>query len=400
MTAGGRRGASDLGPAPSTLPPFHLAGDGRGGGASARPETIVPGDVRITRRAPTLSPQSSPSTAEGVKRGPALLLGLSLILGGCQPSSEPPLVIATPWPAWPRAALEAGYRAASGDRGPIAWVVLEPGARLATVLDRRGGVDLVLGGFTSEYGRLADSGRVGPWHLIRRPVATPSGDLGDPREDPETLARARAIFESEGWPRGFEFLIREAARSRPDSIEVARQGGRPEPAGLVGTGRSPGRAHRFLDRLEDLGPPRSPSEADGLLADLLGAALVDAREELRAAAAALERYGHPARAEGALGDRPPWPPTSIRLLKPSPALLDTLAEQVAPDPEARAWLRSSWSGPSRPVDGDLLAEIAGAVDGRLAREPRFRAWLRAEWIAWTRQHYRRVARVAGGYVPS
>ena len=46
----------------------------------------------------------------------------------------------------------------------------------------------------------------------------------------------------------------------------------------------------------------------------------------------------------------------------------------------------------------LLA--AGAAEGRLAREPRFRAWLRGEWTAWTRQLYRRVARLAGGYVPS
>jgi hypothetical protein len=48
----------------------------------------------------------------------------------------------------------------------------------------------------------------------------------------------------------------------------------------------------------------------------------------------------------------------------------------------------------------LMAEMAAAVDGRLAREPRFRAWLRSEWTAWHRQLYRRVARVAGGYVPS
>ena len=50
--------------------------------------------------------------------------------------------------------------------------------------------------------------------------------------------------------------------------------------------------------------------------------------------------------------------------------------------------------------GPCLAELAGAADGRLAREPRFRAWLRGEWTAWTRQLYRRVARLAGGYVPS
>ena len=121
------------------------------------------------------------------------------------------------------------------------------------------------------------------------------------------------------------------------------------------------------------------------------------------AGAALARHGHPPAAEGAIGERPPWPPASVTGLSTrpkGPALVDLLAEQIAPEPEARAWLRASWSGPTRAIDGALLAEIAGAAGGRLAREPRFRAWLRAEWTAWSRQLYRRVARVAGGYVPS
>ena len=66
----------------------------------------------------------------------------------------------------------------------------------------------------------------------------------------------------------------------------------------------------------------------------------------------------------------------------------------------RSWLLESWEQPSRPIDGALLGELAHAVGGRLAREPRFRAWLQAEWTAWARQRYRRVARVAGGWVPS
>jgi hypothetical protein len=81
-------------------------------------------------------------------------------------------------------------------------------------------------------------------------------------------------------------------------------------------------------------------------------------------------------------------------------LVETLAEQVAPDPRARAWLLNSWERPQAPIDGALLAELAGAAEGRLATEPRFRAWLRAEWTAWARQRYRRVERQAGEPPPS
>jgi hypothetical protein len=191
---------------------------------------------------------------------------------------------------------------------------------------------------------------------------------------------------------------------RPESVSVVEAISRPE------GGSNPDLSRRFLAILESRGlvepsPPDPTIEAmaDDLLADLLGAALVDAREELRDADAALRRFGHPARAEAALGERPPWPPASVAKLQASPnggPLLETLLDQVAPDPEARAWLLESWSRPRRAVDGVLLAELAGASEGRLAREPRFRAWLRGEWTAWTRQLYRRVARLAGGYVPS
>jgi hypothetical protein len=94
---------------------------------------------------------------------------------------------------------------------------------------------------------------------------------------------------------------------------------------------------------------------------------------------------------------PPWPPASVArfLNRESNAmpLIETLAAQLAPDPDVRAWLLRSWLAPARSVDGSLLDELAGAADGRLAREPRFRAWLRSEWTAWARQRYRRVARL-------
>jgi hypothetical protein len=140
---------------------------------------------------------------------------------------------------------------------------------------------------------------------------------------------------------------------------------------------------------------------ESLIADLLGATLVDARDELEAGWEALERAGEPAQAVQWMTEPPSWPPVSIarylsREGQTAMSLVDTLAQELAPDAGARAWLVRSWISPSRPVDDTLLAEIAHAAEGRLGREPRFRAWLSAEWTASARQRYRRVARMAAG----
>ena len=144
-------------------------------------------------------------------------------------------------------------------------------------------------------------------------------------------------------------------------------------------------------------------DADALLADLLAATLVDARDELVAARGVLdgaephERSDAWKRAESWMIQPPPWPPASIESLlgrgENAMALVETLAAQLAPDADVRAWLVRSWLSPPRPVDGALLNELARAEGGRLCREPRFRAWLRSEWTAWARQRYRRVARL-------
>jgi hypothetical protein len=138
---------------------------------------------------------------------------------------------------------------------------------------------------------------------------------------------------------------------------------------------------------------------ESLIADLLGATLVDARDELEAAWMALEQAGEPEKALQWMTEPPSWPPVSVarylsREGQTAMSLVDTLAQELAPDPGARAWLVRSWISPSRPVDDTLLAEIAHAADGRLGREPRFRAWLNAEWTASARQRFRRVARMA------
>jgi len=346
---------------------------------------------------------------------------LFLTLSGCG-STDIPLIIATNWPKADRDRVEALLRD-SGDRGSVVWVILAPGEKLESAVDRRGGVDLILGGSFLTSARLVASGRMvipGPYppHDLRpvhRPSVTDQGiaarsmQIGDPRDDPDSLGLARAILQSEGWAVGYERLVRGAAD--PGSrIMGTVSPVRSEGVALVEGGPSPVRARSLIRTLSirDWSPPLTGNEfdraaADEFLADLLGAALVDSREELREAVAALDRFGHPSKAEAALGERPPWPPASVaRLLSDASGgpMVETLLEQIAPDSDSRAWLVESWSKPKRPIDGNLIADLARAVDGRLAREPRFRAWLRGEWTAWTRQLYRRVARVAGGYVPS
>ena len=369
------------------------------------------------------------SPGSGCKLGsffPGVWLALLIpALGGCGSAGDSPLVVATTWTATERTQIEAAYHESTDDRRPIAWVILALGEKLENVIDRRGGVDILLGGPASAFGRLEVAGRlagmnsIGPFTRGGKGggplVMTPWPDQlpHDPRIDPDSFALAKSALGADGWPRGYEGLVRAAARPRTIAGGrdlAARSLARSECVAMVLAGPNSARATQFLQVLETRKLSQTPNpdwkqdaRADELLADLLGAALVDALDELREADAALSRFGHPANAEAAIGERPPWPPASVAKLLADPngpAMVETLLEQVAPDPGSRAWLAESWSRPKRPIDGALLLEIAGAADGRLALEPRFRAWLRGEWTAWTRQVYRRVARVAGGYTPS
>ena len=202
--------------------------------------------------------------------------------------------------------------------------------------------------------------------------------LADPRNDPVTLAWAMKELEPDRWHEGYARLVELAARSP----RIAWHG--------EGTSIVPGR-------------DSAPGEG-GLFADLLGSTLVDAQDELWVAWQALERAGFTGAARRWLTEPPPWPPASIKRYlerdsETSMAMIETLAAELAPEPAVRAWLIRSWLRPARPVDGRLLAELAGAADGRLEREPRLRAWLVAEWTASARQRYRRVARLAGGLQP-
>jgi len=148
-------------------------------------------------------------------RAAALIAAAVLLVAGCLPSSDPPLVIATSWPGPIRSDLESAYHRESGDPRPISWVELGPGEPMAVVLGRRGGVDLFLGGSMANYDRLARAGRLArfdpsdpaPWRVVHRPVTDPAiggppalddppADFADPRDDPSALALARAALEA------------------------------------------------------------------------------------------------------------------------------------------------------------------------------------------------------------
>ncbi len=285
-------------------------------------------------------------------------------------------------------------------------------------------------------------------------LALPSGGRGatfdDPRHDPLALAWAKGELGSAGWAEGYARLVRDAAHPRrigrqagsalaalehrevastPAIESVGETGmlpsrsGIPSPAlrapspggrgefvegvAILRRGGHRARAQTFLKFLAGRGQADPPSvevhespEADTLLADLLGATLVDAQDELRDGWEALESAAQSDRAERwmmMMTQAPPWPPASVEIIlrqDPASALPETLASQLAPDADVRAWLLQSWLRPTRQIDGAWLAELAGGAGGRLVREPRFRAWLRAEWRAWSRQRYRRVARLA------
>jgi hypothetical protein len=324
-------------------------------------------------------------------------------------------------------------------------------------------IDVLLGGPAAIYDRLGREGRLvsqdpsqaPAWRVVRHaPLgwavyrSTPSAldalpTFDDPRHDSVALDWARATLAAGAWSDGYAALVRaagnarrigrqprsalaavergDAVRTPAAATELPRKRGtlafapvagspdRPEGVAIVSGGKNRAAAEAFLAFLTERGGtevPHAPDPTDGtdesLLADLLGATLVDAQDELWVAWATLQKADHPGKAEMWMTQAPPWPPASVNELlvrDPSGLLCDTLAEQVCPDPQLRAWLVRSWLGPKHLIDGRVLAELAGAGGGKLAREPRFRSWLRAEWRAWARQRYRRVARKAGEHLP-
>ena len=116
----------------------------------------------------------------------------------------------------------------------------------------------------------------------------------------------------------------------------------------------------------------APRRVSSLVADLLGATLVDAQDELWTAWRALEGLADREQALAWLIEPPPWPPASVAKYlggegERAMALIETLAAEVAPEPPARAWLMRSWLSPARLVDQAFLAELGQAAkDGSAA----------------------------------
>jgi hypothetical protein len=368
------------------------------------------------------------------------------------------LRIATCWTRAERQEIEHEYRSQIAESGPIRliWVEMPVETPLARMGLRLPPVDVVLGGPVTEYARLAQAGMLvrlrqdgsAFWRVARRSVVEPSEvpaemadrpALDDPRVSPATLSWADGLLRSGSWNNGYASLVRlfGHAAARPGwtcgsnlpasqhgrgwtlAAGRSRRGSPPGlPAGfggvvyeegaaiLLGT-RHLATAQGFLAFLASRpliteGASASATEPDAteLLADLLGATLIDAQDELLAAYELLETCGPDIqeRALHWLTEPPAWPPASIEKLQTrgsdsALAMMQDLAGQIAPDSELRFWLVQSWLRPRRTFDQSVLSELSRAVQGRLSREPRFRAWLRGEWTAWARQRYRRVARL-------
>lgn len=385
------------------------------------------------------------------------ILSLAVAISGCEPIPRVGLIVATGWPAAERRRIEEGFDGWLRSQGkppvPIRWFLLSAGDDLVGLGSQRQPPDVLLGGPADSYRILSRSRRLvtleqqgsADWAVSKestiaavsasgRPPAI--GDavaFDDPRDDPISLAWATSLLAGDHFRDGYARLVRCAAADRRigriagsaaaaagrGEIDVAigiidDDGHRPadavpwiEGVAVVAAGSHRDAAADFIAYLRQAGrlePAPAESRESGagdlkLLADLLGSTLVDAQDELWLASEALGRAGSPPGPRRWMTEPPPWPPASIaRILEregdQAMAMLETLAGQVATDPEARAWLRTSWLAPSRLIDRALLSEIAHVDDGRLVRDPRFRAWLRAEWTAWARQRYRRVARVA------
>jgi hypothetical protein len=377
------------------------------------------------------------------------LVGIIAGAAGCDPAAPDSLVVATSWPLADRRRTESEIQSwlkasrASGLTGPkaieINWLILGPGDDPLRVVSRRHPPDVLLGGRASALARLAQHRDLIPiqsadsalWSVVQRvddglsdersdgqfdplipiPLTPPNITIDDPRADAISLAWARGQLDRGRFPEGYSQLVRVAGNPR----RIGRQTGSALPASRRAEGvailRSAGHPDlaqeflRFLAETHQLTaiPARPSNETDPavetLVADLLGATLVDAQDELWAAWAALKRAGYPTTALKRMTEAPPWPPASVAKILDQPGeqamtLIETLAREIAPEPSVRAWLVRSWLSPSRLVDDMLLTELAQAEEGRLFREPRFRAWLRAEWTAWARQRYRRVLRVA------
>jgi hypothetical protein len=372
-------------------------------------------------------------------------LGIAMAVAtGCGGPAQSGLLIATSWPLAARVRLQSDFqkwvvssRPDPGDEPVrLEWLSLAPGEDMALLPRRRTPPDVLLGAGANLLEQLARQDGLLPvkppgsarWCVTRR-AGSRSGELGDPRRDTLSLAWALRELVPGRWPEGYARLVDAAGHEPRIGWHAGMEPGNrrepnsptsvdspwPEGAAILGSARDPVMAAEFLrflieTRQAELAPNVAVTdhavapELEPLVADLLGATLVDAQDELWAAWDALERAGSPGTARKRLNEPPAWPPASVeKYLKregeSAMSLIETLAGELSPRPAVRGWLIRSWLSPPRLVDETLLADMAHAAEGQLIHEPRFRSWLRAEWTASARQRYRRVAKLASTTQP-
>ncbi|MFO0908539.1 MAG: M28 family peptidase [Isosphaeraceae bacterium] len=369
-------------------------------------------DRRQARRQGRQAPGDARRQAQPVSRrrwscGPGLILAVAagFCMAGCDGDRPGVVDVATAWPAEARRNLERVLSQTPGAPA-VRWILLAPGDDIALLATRSAPPDVLLGGPATTYARLDRAGSLtvlesGRGWTPLRPPGTPAPDETQ-GSDPGSAGDLAAIptrLASGAWEREYAALVGQAA-TWPPGVDWKRTIGHVEGSAIPRGAPEPDAARLVLEVLRrefhlEASPPGRDIDPDAmaLAADLLEATLIEAHDELVDAAAALEQANHPLRATSWMTKPPPWPPASVALIADDMPMLETLAAQLAPEADVRAWLLRSWVAPSRTIDGVLLQEIAGAVEGRLMREPRFRAWLRAEWTAWARQRYRRVARL-------
>ena len=304
----------------------------------------------------------------------------------------------------------------------LVWVELSPGTRLDNFGTHALPVDVLLGGPLTEYVRLSRAGRLEPldgqgapfWFVARRRQIVLSDGFSqgheqiafdDPRVDPPTMAWAAGQLRKGSWRAGYARLVLLFSHSfhRPgwQSGSAAAAANRGEAAhtlrvaALSGSASegdldpsvvpwnegaailrgnwhaAPARAFlRFLADHHGATPGRETSDLDpevsDLLADLLGATLVDAQEELLIAGSALAaRAPASAQAQAWLTEPPPWPPASVEKLQTGEAILRspwsrTLPARSLPIPSrGSGWCRAG-CGRARLIDQSLLTELARA----------------------------------------
>jgi hypothetical protein len=303
-----------------------------------------------------------------------------LVLAGCGDPTGDRVVVATSWPLAERRRLETEFGAwvdSGPDRdGPkvrIQWLVLDDRTDPLKLAGRTEMPDVLLGGSPGIHGQLAAMDRLwidqpgAPAPQVAFPHARERSALRleDPRAVPTSLAFAVDRLCRGRWPQGYAELVRLAGAPNTDgnSDDSMSAAAVIECAAMFRASRREAAARRFLHFVAQtpgaepaMAGPERPQVMDplveSLIGDLLGATLVDARDELEAAWAALERTGEPDKALQWMTEPPSWPPVSVarylsREGQTAMSLVDTLAQELAPDPGARAWLVRSWISPSR-----------------------------------------------------